>query len=556
MKIVLQRALALSLLLAPASAQGIAYEWFLGQGPKSVASAGDVDGDGKADFAIAKEGLGGAFGRVEIRSGGDGGLLWAAQGAQAGDGFGATLAGLGDVNGDGSDDLAVAATYVQLFGLGPPTYVRVLSGLDGTSLWEVQAPTSNEPFGRSLARIGDLDGDGIDDLIVGSIGAAAGHVQVRSGASGALVFDVATPAGADLQFGACVAALGDLDGDGLADLGVGDPGFNSGIGRISRHSGLDGSLLDTIDPPAQSPAPFASFGSTFDSLGDVDGDGVGDLVVGAPLGGITALPKGMAWVLSGSNGAVLHALAPEPGSLLGQFGHRVAATGDVDGDGVPDVRLGAGGYVFYAGGDVVKIFIAEMRTYSGATGALLQSWEGLSAPEIAVVPDTNGDGSSDMLLSLGTDVMLVLDGLASPLPVASCPGQASSNGCVPKVTFQGTPSLTHLADLELHVSKLPVGALGVCLYGPNSTTLPFGSGVLCVAPPFLRKPMQPPTLFANSCFGQLSAGMVCTLAKPDLAALGLVPGDVFYMQAWFRDAGLPPPTAFGLSGALAVQLWP
>jgi len=554
MTILLLRGAALSLLLAPASAQGIAYQWTLGQGGKSVLSAGDVDGDGKADFAIAREGLGSAFGRVEVRSGGDGSLVWAAHGANAGDGFGATLAGLGDVDGDGAPDLAVAATSVY-FGFGPPTYVRALSGVDGSFLWEVQAVTSAEAFGRSLARIADVDGDGRDDLIVGSLGAAQGKVQVRSGASGALLFDATPPPGANFEFGTCVAALGDPNGDGVADFGVGDPGFASGVGRISRHSGLDGSVLDLIDPPPQSPAPFASFGSTFDALGDVDGDGVNDLVVGAPLGGITLLPKGMAWVLSGSDGAVLHALAPEAGSLLALFGAAVAGSEDVDGDGVADVRLAAGGYVSYAGGDVVTIFSAELRTYSGATGALLQSWEGLSSPWFAVVPDANGDGSSDVLVGMGADALLVLDGLADPFSSLSCPAEASSNSCVPLLATSGTPSLTQFDELELQVSSLPAGALGVCVYGPQSALIPFGNSVLCIAPPFLRKPMQPVAPPAGTCAGQPTAAIACTLAKQDLAALGLAPGEVFHVQAWYRDAGAPP-DHFGLSGALTVQLWP
>src|SRR6187402_3362198 len=277
MTIPLQRALALSLLLAPASAQGIAYEWTLNWNADSVASAGDVDGDGAADFAMSKAG---GLGQVEVRSGGDGGLLWTVEGAKAGDGFGATLAGLGDVDGDGSDDLAVAAPNMPLFGIGPPAYVRVVSGVDGSTLWEVPAATPGEMYGKSLARIADLDGDGSDDLIVGST--FASKVQVRSGASGALVLDLSPPQGASHDFGTCVAALGDLDGDGLADLGVGDPGFQSGRGRISLHSGLDGSVLFSIAPPTQGPPPSLSFGKTFDGLGDVSGDGIPDLVAGDP----------------------------------------------------------------------------------------------------------------------------------------------------------------------------------------------------------------------------------------------------------------------------------
>lgn len=546
MQIPLHAFVASCLLVLPAAAQGIAYEWSLGIGPKAVAPAGDADGDGARDFAIAAKGQGSAFGRVEVRSDADGGLLWEVLGAKAGDGFGATLSNLGDADGDGVDDLAVAATYVFPFGTGPAPYLRALSGIDGSTLWEVQSGSVNESIGRSLARIDDVDGDGIDDLIVG---VGFGEVEVRSGADGSLVYAVSPPLGASLDYGACVAALGDLDGDGLEDFGVGDPTFQSGQGRVHLHSGLDGGLLFSIDPPVLG---TAWFGATCDGLGDVSGDGVPDLVVGAPASAASTPASGMAWILSGADGAVLHALAPQADPNLGGFGTKVASTEDVDGDGVADVRLGAGMYKAFGS----TFFAAELRTYSGATGALLQRWPGLSTSTFAVVPDANGDGRSDVLHGQGSGARVVLDGLVGPAPLATCPGQASSNGCTPLLLAKGTPSLTQYADFEFHVSKLPVDTLGVCLFGADSASLPFGSGVLCVEPPFLRKAMQPPTLFGNSCGASTSAGVQCTFAKPELAALGLAAGDEFYVQAWFRDTGVPPPHAFGLSGALAVQLWP
>lgn len=546
MRIPIHGVVASSLLALPVPAQGVAYEWSPVSGPRAVASAGDVDGDGANDFAIATQGQGSSLGRVEVRSGEDGGLLWEISGAKQGDGFGATLASLGDVDGDGIDDLAVAATYVFPFGLGPAPYLRAISGLDGSTLWEVQAATVNESIGRSLARIEDVDGDGFDDLIVG---VDFGEVQARSGANGALVYDVPTPAGAGDDYGACVAALGDLDGDGLEDFGVGDPGAQSGQGRVNLHSGFDGGLIRSIDPPVQGPAWF---GKTFDGLGDLSGDGIPDLVVGAPASAITTPASGIAWILSGADGAVLHALAPAAGLHLEGFGTKVAATEDVDGDGIADVRLSAGVYPYSPQINLT----AELLTHSGATGALLQRWEGLSTSEFAVVPDANGDGRSDVLHSSGASVKVVLDGLANPVSLAACPGQASPNGCVPQVLAKGTPSLTQFADLEFHVSKLPVDTVGVCLYGADSAALPFGSGVLCVAPPFLRKSMQSPTLFGNSCAAMTSAGTKCRLTKLDLAALGLAAGDEFYVQSWFRDTGAPPPNLFGLSGALAIQLWP
>lgn len=561
MPIPLRTALALSLLLAPASAQGIAYQWPQVSGGQAVASAGDVDGDGVADFAIGSKAGGSVLGHVEVRSGDDGNVLWSVEGTNQQDGFGSAVVGLGDVDGDGLDDLAAAAANIPSFGFGPLPYVRVLSGADGSTLWQAAAPSTFAQFGRSLARIADLDGDGADDLIIGSSNAAPDSTQVRSGATGELLFAVAPPSGARLQFGMCVDALGDLDGDGYEDFGVGDPSFGAVIngyarGRITLHSGFDGSLLGALTAPAQSPAPWGSFGSRFDGLGDVDGDGLPDLAVGAPLKGTIGSPAGMVWIMSCADGSILQAIAPEIGSSLSQFGSAVARTDDVDGDGVVDLRIGAGSYVLYIGGDVIKTTAAELRTYSGATGALLQSWEGMSTPYVAAVPDANGDGRSDVLLVDSSGVLLVLDGLPNPLPWPVCPGQDSSNGCTPYVTTTGAPSLTQFGDLEVHVSQLPLDTVGLCLYGPNPTTTPFGGSVLCVAPPFVRTPLQPSTTDPFSCGTKTAATFTSTLTKLDLAGLGLPPGDGFYVQGWFRDPGLTPPNDFGLSGALFVELWP
>lgn len=149
-------ALTLSLLLAPASAQGVAYQWSLEPGAKSVASAGDVDGDGVPDFAIATKGLGATLGRVDVRSGRSGDLVWTAPGATPGDGFGASLAALGDIDGDGRDEIVVVRSYLQrgaataVFGLREDSVVLL---------------AESEPIGApnrwlNPAGFPDLDGDG------------------------------------------------------------------------------------------------------------------------------------------------------------------------------------------------------------------------------------------------------------------------------------------------------------------------------------------------------------------------------------------------------------
>jgi len=201
--------------------------------------------------------------------------------------------------------------------------------------------------------------------------------------------------------------------------------------------------------------------------------------------------------------------------------------------------------------------LAGLRVYSSATGALLETWENLTNV-FAVVPDSNADGRLDCLLSNGSTAALVLGGLDGPEPWLACPlPQDASNGCTPWIQASGTPSLTQYADLELRVSQLPGSTVGLCFYGTNRALTPFGSGVLCLAPPMRRTALSSSVPGTGTCpvWGP-STVVHCTLSKLDLLALGLSAGDRFFAQAWLRDPGYPPPGDVVLSGALSIQIWP
>ena len=125
--------------------------------------------------------------------------------------YGRTACGLGDVDGDGVADYAAGAPYAKVGGAPFAGKVRAHSGADGKVLWLAAHPRANEIFGSRLARIGDVNGDGADDVAVGGDNV----FQVLSGVAGSLIHDVPT-AGA---FG--LDDVGDLDGDGVDDFAVG-----------------------------------------------------------------------------------------------------------------------------------------------------------------------------------------------------------------------------------------------------------------------------------------------------------------------------------------------
>ncbi|MFG0276295.1 MAG: integrin alpha, partial [Phycisphaerales bacterium] len=248
---------------------------------------------------------------------------------QSGESYGWAVADLADIDGDGVTDAISGAPFNAAN--GPRSgRVEVRSGATGALLFAFVGDSTEDFYGYAVADAGDVDGDGVNDIATGGPRADGflGQVVVWSGATGQQILKVQSPAGS-LFLGAAVSSAGDVNGDGRADVLGGAPfngqGFLQGAAYV--FSGADGSILRTYTSPAN-----AGFGWGAALTGDVDGDGVGEHIIGAP-------GMGYAEVYSGATGDLLYRFDGDPTwGAYGQF--FVAGAGDVDGDCVPDFYVG------------------------------------------------------------------------------------------------------------------------------------------------------------------------------------------------------------------------
>src|SRR5688572_22537971 len=203
-----------------------------------------------------------------------------------------------------------------------------------TETWRLTGQVGAESLGESIAIVPDHDGDGTRDLLVGVPGKSqdvtTGRAIVVSGTNLALIREITGPIGE--RFGASVGDAGDVDGDGVGDLFVG-----SDVQSIARvYSGATGLLLLQLS----STVAADRFGASGVGLGDVDGDGFGDVAIGAPFEQVAGAGMvGVVRIVSGATSATLHTI---PGTFgFAQVGgaNRIANAGDVDGDGVADLAL-------------------------------------------------------------------------------------------------------------------------------------------------------------------------------------------------------------------------
>lgn len=376
----------------------------------SVSLAGDVNADGYADVIIGANGYSSNTGRAYIYFGGnsmDNTADVVMTGEASNNNFGASVSSAGDINGDGYSDVITSAYGISAF-TGKAYVYHGGAVMNSTADITLTGESTLNYFGKSVSSAGDINGDGFSDIIIGAYGnnSNSGKMYVYFGESSMDTIAEVTITGetASSNFGNSVSSGGDINGDGYTDILVGANGYGSYTGRAYCYDYfMKGEIIPDL---TMNGSGVISLGKSVASAGDVNGDGYPDLVVGAPDYNTSA---GRAYILFGGFSMDNIADLTMTGEAASNFfGSSVSSAGDVNGDGFQDVIVGAKGYNTNLGRSYIFFGGASMDNIADVTMTGISTDEfGIS---VSTAGDVNGDGFSDVLI--GADGFFNLRGKA------------------------------------------------------------------------------------------------------------------------------------------------
>jgi flavodoxin len=418
------------------SASGLTFAGGFNPGPSqaganmgwSVASAGDINGDGYSDVLVGanmydngntNEGAAWVYygSATGIPTSGGGVLI--AEGNQDNALLGAAVASAGDVNGDGYSDVLIGA-YMYDKGETDEGVVFLFNGSPGglnpSNSRFIESNSAGALMGSSVAFAGDVNGDGYNDLIIGfqnySNGQSyEGAFNIYHGSATGIPLTPATSIEMNQAFttlGYAVAGAGDVNGDGYADVIVGAPNYSNGNnteGMFRIYHGSATGLLTTPAVTIEGNQDFAQMGVSVASAGDVNGDGYSDVIVGANNYSNGQANEGVAFVYHGSATGINPTAAAllERNQAGAQFGNSVASAGDVNGDGFGDVVVGARNYTNGQTNEGVAFVYKGSATGINIAIAPVMLEANQASAEFGTVVrgagDLNHDGYSDVLVS-------------------------------------------------------------------------------------------------------------------------------------------------------------
>lgn len=388
-----------------------------------ASGAGDVNNDGYDDLLVGApmyDNAAGNSGRVVLYLGSATGLSptpgWTFEGDQNAAELGACVAGAGDVNGDGYDDVIVAASY---YDKDHPDAGRVYvfygeaGGLPAEPSWEIWGDIPKAHLGRSVDGAGDVNGDGYDDVVIGSFNyrnpdIKEGRAYVYHGGPGGLSYTPAWMAEGNqayAYFAMAVAGAGDVNADGYDDILIGAPNYDAGPNENAGRAYLF--LSDSTGVAADPVWIFEGtevneyLGRSVDGAGDLNNDGYDDVIVGAPGFDGDEQNEGLVLVFYGTASGVsaTPGLSMEGNNAEAQYGFSVAGVGDINNDGYDDAGAGAHTYsngaalegkafVYPGGGEG----LSSIHAWS-AEGNMINVTFGYC---IAAAGDINNDGYDDI----------------------------------------------------------------------------------------------------------------------------------------------------------------
>ncbi len=439
----------------------------------SVSSAGDINHDGIDDVIIGApnvNSLAGAcyviFGKPGIGSlnsimpsnlNGKNGFVLTGVAGNSYSESGSSVSGVGDINGDGIDDLIIGAPYTNsdtgasyvVFGkadIGSSGSIALssLNGANGFVVTGINGGNSCPPCdysGTSVSGVGDINSDGVNDFIIGAPGAnfnagasyvvfggvaigSSGNIALSSlnGTNGFVLNGINGGFGSGDASGTSVSGADDVNGDGVSDLIIGAPGYNSqtsasyvvfgkpDIGKSGNIalSSLNGSNGFVI----KSDADYAQFGASVSGAGDVNGDELADLIIGAPYVNSGA---GAGYIIFGnpdignSGNITLSSLNSSNGFILngvlsrGSVGASVSGAGDVNDDGVDDLIIGAPSmgcsFIIFGNSNVdsfsnMTLFCLNGISLNGVNGFIFYGF----GDSVSSAGDVNADGVDDLVI--------------------------------------------------------------------------------------------------------------------------------------------------------------
>jgi FG-GAP repeat protein/VCBS repeat protein len=317
----------------------------------SVGTAGDVNGDGYDDVIVGAYGYNSYIGRAYVYLGSASGLSsilsFAVTGEGPSDQFGLSVATAGDVNGDGYSDVVIGARGYSSNTGRAYVYFGSANGLSASPAFTATGEANNNYFGQSVGTAGDVNGDGYSDIIVGATGylTATGRAYVYLGSSSGLSTTPAfTVTGEHFYslFGWPVGTTGDVNGDGYSEVIVGAI-FYTGTGRAYVYSGSASGLSATPMFTATGETNNENLGIAAATGGDTNGDGYADVIIGAP-GYISMTGRALVYLGSADGPSTTPAFSVT-GVISSGLGYPVGTAGDVNGDGYADLLIGEGSYI-------------------------------------------------------------------------------------------------------------------------------------------------------------------------------------------------------------------